>query len=853
LTDEQIAYALTEAEGGRTAAKSDMPQLLVLSGDNEHDLDQVTAQVTDSLATGATCLLEEMARSLRSRRTGMYRRMLVTSGRDDALATLLARDPKRLLSGKPEGTTGPIVFLLPGVGDQYVGMAHDLYLHWDVFRHEVDRCAELFQRHLLRDIRTLLYPPGQSWKRTARPQGFDMKSMLGRGGDAAEDSDTVALNRTLFAQPALFTLEFAMVRLWQSLGVEPDAIVCHSLGEYVGACISGTISLDDAVSLVALRAKLVENLPQMAMLSVLLSERELQPLLPEDVAISLVNGPQLCVVAGPPTSISGLAQTLAARDTTTVPVRNSHAFHSRHMLPIAAEFEAHARTIRASGPRIPYTSNVTGRWITRGDLDDAGYWARHLTCTARFSDALSQLWSLKNPVLLECGPGRTLAVLAGQHPERQVSAVRNAILPLRQRYENAPDQQVFLTAVGKAWLTGLPVLREGMWDTDGTETSAESAPESPRSPGQQETVGSTPTARASDSYVAPRNDLEISLTRACERVLGVPRVGITDNFFELGGHSLAVIKLITEMKQTAGLDIDLGEVFRTPTVAQLVESLGTAARKKASIVVPLQPKGEKPPIFCICGIDLYKGFAVGLDENQPVYGVYVPEEQAIIANVLQGASSGLSIHRLVEAYYEAIIRFQPEGPYRLAGVSFGGLLAMALACKMRQNSAEVAKVFLFDTILPDGRRRIWRKWIFAHMRDLASSRGPELLRRDFSKVRRKLFPRAAREHSVSERPQSPAADDRANFYEQFARQQRAAFRGAYEQWNPEQSRFDFPVVLFRASIQELGAGDVLKEDYGWRRYVGSSLSIVDVRGGHISMLREPYVGDLARCARGWLS
>jgi phthiocerol/phenolphthiocerol synthesis type-I polyketide synthase E len=853
FTGEQMAYAPARAEG-KTAATSGMPQLLVLSGDSEHDLDQVTTEVTESLAAVPASSLEEMARSLRSRRAGAYRRMLVSSSRDDALVALRARDPKRLLSSRPQASAGPTVFLLPGIGDQYVGMAHDLYLHWEVFRRAVDRCAELFERHLGRDIRALLYPSGDSWKRTARAQGYDMKSMLGRGTDAPEDADTAALNRTLFAQPALFTLEFALTRLWQSLGVEPDAMVCHSLGEYVGACISGVISLDDAVSLVALRAKLVESLPQMAMLSVLSSEREIQPLLPADVALSLINGPQLCVVAGPPPAVAELAQTLAARDITTVPVRSSHAFHSCHMLPIAAEFEAHARTIRASAPRIPYTSNVTGRWITREDTDDPGYWVKHLTRTARFSDALSLLWSLQSPVLVECGPGRTLAVLAGQHPDRQVAAVRNAVLPLRQRYENAADQQVFLTAVGKAWLAGLPVFRQGMQEVDSTQTSADSAAATRRSPEQRETAEATPAASASAAYIAPRNDLELSLTRACERVLGLPRVGITDNFFELGGHSLAVIKLITEMKQTAGLDIDLGEVFRTPTVAQLVESLGTAARKKVSIVVPLQPKGQKPPIFCICGIDLYKGFAVGLDEDQPVYGVYVPEEQAIIANVLQGSSSGLSIQRLVEAYYEAIVRFQPEGPYRLAGVSFGGLLAIALASKMRQNSAAVEMVFLFDTILPEGRRRIWRKWLLAHMKELASHRGPELLRRDFSRVRRKLFPGSAREQPASGTTQPPMADDRdrANFYQQFAEQQRAAFRGAYVQWNPDQSKLDFPVVLFRASIQDVGPGDVIEEDYGWGRYVGRSLSIVDVRGGHVSMLREPYVGDLARCARDWL-
>src|SRR5207244_11929074 len=141
-------------------------------------------------------------------------------------------------------------------------------------------------------IGDVMYRQEQRWKQRAERKGIDLKKMLGRKGDTP-------LNQTLFAQPALFSIEYAMSRVWQCLGITPDAIVGHSMGEYVAACLAGVLSLEDALRLIATRARLVNELPQGAMLAVTLPKNELLPLLPEDLSISLINGPCLCVVAGP--------------------------------------------------------------------------------------------------------------------------------------------------------------------------------------------------------------------------------------------------------------------------------------------------------------------------------------------------------------------------------------------------------------------------------------------------------------------------------------------------------------------------------------------------------------------------
>src|SRR2546430_17646103 len=111
-------------------------------------------------------------------------------------------------------------------------MAHDLYETWPVFKEEIDRCSQILEPHLGIDIRTVIYPSSQSWKKKGKSKGIDLKKMLGGRFDAPEDPDARNLNRTLFAQPALFTIEYAITRLWQSLGITPDAIVGHSMGEY---------------------------------------------------------------------------------------------------------------------------------------------------------------------------------------------------------------------------------------------------------------------------------------------------------------------------------------------------------------------------------------------------------------------------------------------------------------------------------------------------------------------------------------------------------------------------------------------------------------------------------------------
>ena len=434
---------LEEAPRRASVPASQAPQLLVISAKTETALEQATQRLRDFLKR-SDADLGDVAHTLQvGRKPFPHRRFLICRDHEE---------PSLSAASRMEDAHRPVVLLLPGIGDHYVGMGHDLYESWLVFREEVDRCAQILKPYLGLDIRDIMYPKDRSWRQEAGTKGIDLKKMLSRKTDST-------LNQTLFAQPALFTVEYAISRVWQSLGITPDAIIGHSMGEYVAACLAGVMSLEDALRLIATRAKLVNDLPQGAMLAVTLPENELLALLPDNLSISLINGPRLCVVAGPVALVDAFEKTLHERNIICRRVKNAHAFHSRMLDPITKAFEQEVEKVQLHEPAIRYMSNVTGTWITSSEATSPTYWAMHATRSARFADALRELWQFKNPILLEAGPGRTLGVLAMQHPERN-GGDPITVSSIRHDYENQSDVEFLLQAVGKLWLAGAQIKWE---------------------------------------------------------------------------------------------------------------------------------------------------------------------------------------------------------------------------------------------------------------------------------------------------------------------------------------------------------------------------------------------------------
>jgi acyl transferase domain-containing protein/acyl carrier protein len=265
------------------------------------------------------------------------------------------------------------------------------------------------------------------------------------------------LTETSVTQPALFVIEYALAQLLMTWGIRPVAMIGHSIGEYVAACLAGVFSVEDALVLVAERGRLMQQMPGGAMLSVRLSEDEVQPFLDGDVCLAAVNAPSQCVVAGPFEPIEQLEKKLTAQKVDYTRLHTSHAFHSEMMRPVLAPFTESVRAFKRNFPRLRFVSNLTGQWITLEQATDPGYWAMHLASTVRFAEGVETLKET-GAVLLEVGPGQTLSTLA-----RQQLHGPTALSTLRRPAETAADHEFLLNTLGRLWLAGVNIDWQGFY------------------------------------------------------------------------------------------------------------------------------------------------------------------------------------------------------------------------------------------------------------------------------------------------------------------------------------------------------------------------------------------------------
>ena len=417
--------------------------LVTLSARSPEALERATDDLADDLARRPDLDLADVAYTLMAGRKAFEHRRVAVLDRSDnaaAAAALHRRASPRVASGHGRaGSTTPVVFLFPGQGAQVVDMARGAYECEPTFRIQVDSCCEALRPRLGVDLRLLLYPPADR-----------------------RDQAQYELQQTALTQPALFVVEYALAQLWSAWGIVPDAMAGHSLGEYVAACCSGVLSLEDALSVVAERGRLMQAAEPGAMLAVPVSEAALAPYLGADLSLAAVNGPTACVASGTTEAVDDLAARLSARRIESRRLRTSHAYHSRLMDPVVGPLVDTLAAVTLNPPQVPYLSNVTGGWITPDSAMNPRYWGLQLRQTVRFADELDELLrDTKAAVLLEVGPGRTLCDLARSHPERRSSHV--VASSLRTPGGSAHDVASLLQARGILWLHGIDGSPERMF------------------------------------------------------------------------------------------------------------------------------------------------------------------------------------------------------------------------------------------------------------------------------------------------------------------------------------------------------------------------------------------------------
>jgi acyl transferase domain-containing protein/thioesterase domain-containing protein len=417
-------------------------QLLVLSAKTETALTTATQNLVKHLENSPDLNLADTAYTLQvGRRRFSNRRMIVCQNIDDAALALDTVDPKRVYTTSDESDNRSVVFMFSGQGSQYVNMASELYRVEPTFRETIDLCSETLKPQLGCDLRGIIYA-GEEWA----------------------DEAARRLTQTSITQPALFVIEFALAKLLAEWGIRPQAMIGHSIGEYVAACLAGVFTLEEALELVALRGRLMQGLPKGSMLAIALSEKEVLPLVGKDLSLATVNGPSSCVVSGVDDAVNALQGELTARGISCNRLHTSHAFHSEMMEPIIPLFIEYVRKLNLRTPNIRYVSNVTGTWITDAEARDPLYWGRHLRQTVRFADGIAELLTRPDTILLEIGPGQALGTLVRRRPDKAAEQVVLTSLPHPK--EQVSDVAFLLNTLGRLWLAGATIDWSGFYKNE---------------------------------------------------------------------------------------------------------------------------------------------------------------------------------------------------------------------------------------------------------------------------------------------------------------------------------------------------------------------------------------------------
>ena len=422
---------LEEAPALESSGSSREWQLLCLSAKTDGALAQASANLVRHLSEHPDINLADTAYTLQlGRREFSHRCVVVCRDVADALSALGGGTAQRLIRSVHKGGKRSVQFMFTGQGSQYPNMGLGLYRTEAAFRETVDQCCE----------------------RLKSPLGLDLREVLFPAEDALEQA-AERLKQTELTQPALFVIEYALAKLWMSLGIQPAGMIGHSIGEYVAACLAGVMSLEDALDLVAERGRLMGQLPPGSMLVVPLSEAQVLPLLSEQLSLASINSPTLSVVSGPQTEIAALETRLVRMNLAPRRLRTSHAFHSSMMDPILEPFTKRVSKITLNAPQLPYISNVTGQWITAERATDPAYYATHLRQAVQFAKGMEQLSADPNCVFLEVGPGHTLTALAKRHPAH--TEEHAFIASMRHLDEAQPDEAVLMESMGRLWVAGV--------------------------------------------------------------------------------------------------------------------------------------------------------------------------------------------------------------------------------------------------------------------------------------------------------------------------------------------------------------------------------------------------------------
>ncbi|RPI01850.1 MAG: acyltransferase domain-containing protein, partial [Calditrichaeota bacterium] len=409
-------------------AESHLPTVLfTLSGREETVLSEYVRDYIDFLQNSQASLAD-MAHTLLTGREHFHHRLAVIAAtREELVEKLTAKANDQAAGFVFEGAAaerGGKAFLFTGQGAQYVGMGRELYDLHPTFRAALDEINDLSQQFLSVSILSIMW----------------------------DEKNPELIHRTQYTQPALFAIEYALAKMWLAMGVKPDYVMGHSIGEIVAACIAGVFSPADAFQLVAIRAQLMGSLPDGGGMAAVFAAKEwVLEQLREFPALQIagVNGPQNVVLSGPEASLNEFLIRCEKFEVQVRKLNVSHAFHSDLMQPILNEFKKSIASLHFSAPTIPLVSNVSGKLFKPGEIPDASYWCNHIRQSVLFLDSILELAQRKVTVFLEIGPNPHLSGMGRRCLPQQKA------LWVGSLKDDKKDSEAFLESVATLYVNGV--------------------------------------------------------------------------------------------------------------------------------------------------------------------------------------------------------------------------------------------------------------------------------------------------------------------------------------------------------------------------------------------------------------
>jgi acyl transferase domain-containing protein/acyl carrier protein len=412
--------------------KTERPlHLLSLSAKTEAALLALASRYESFLTSHTEASLADICFTANTGRSHFEHRLAVVAASNADLHEQLTafssqKNASKLVSGQVKRSK--IVFMFTGQGSQYVEMGRQLYETQPTFRKTLDRCDEILRPYLQQSLLSVLFPRSD----VASP-----------------------LNETAYTQPALFALEYSLAELWKSWGIVPDAVMGHSVGEYVAACVAGVFSLEDGLKLIAERGRLIQSLPQNGMMAaVFTNEVRMNAILAPyigQVAIAGINGPENIVISGTREAVQAVLQELASQGINAQPLQVSHAFHSPLMASILDPFEQIASSVQFQAPRIPLISNLTGQILKHQEIPNATYWRQHLREGVRFYASIKTLHEQGYEIFVEMGPSSTLV---GMGKRCLPDGTGTWLTSLKK---GQPDWPQLLSSLGELYVRGVKI------------------------------------------------------------------------------------------------------------------------------------------------------------------------------------------------------------------------------------------------------------------------------------------------------------------------------------------------------------------------------------------------------------